>query len=321
MKLFISSLNSKNTGGGIETSPVIDVLDYYSLPTFKVILAGQSLAYGSDGLDISGYSAEKMNQPNARWLNTRGFLGDGYTLPSIQTVPVLQQFSPDIMTPYQLYDYGNDLPTYGACLQFDLAEKLWQDNGVRMDLLQLAWGAQPFINKNGTNGRWYMSADGLTQGVCASGLIDTMQIMKNVYDYDYDCVLWLHGESDARDSYASLIAYEQNLTNFITQVRLQSGNTNLPFFIRKMPENARPWIEDNRLVLGEYIGGTVGGLDIINQSFANVAAAMTNVFVVEMYEPSSLKVEGPPAIHTTSPLGNAEMTDKFYTALDNYFNF
>lgn len=79
-------------------------------------------------------------------------------------------------------------------------------------------------------------------------------------------LVWVHGESDS-DTVAHGNDYEDNITDFFNQIRVDSGFTDMPIIIPK--------------IRSDY-GGPSLGLNAVRLAVDNVANNMTNVFIIDM---------------------------------------
>ena len=289
MKPFISSINTT------PTTPV----DPPETTTLKVFIGGQSIAEGGVGISGSGYSSAKINNPDARWLDVKGYVGiSGFPLED----PTWQPFSNILNAPYNWYEQSGADATYGASQEYELG-MLLQADGKKLDIVKMPKGGTVFGNDANPTTSHYISADGLTRGLITDDTVDVLTWL-TAEGIQLDAVFWMHGESDAK-IYAHLLTYDTMLTRWVTLMPTLTGQTNLKYFIRIMPEGARWWTE----LVSE--GGVAGGLDIINGKLQKVIDNNANCYAVNMPANQDLA----DYVHP-SQLGNDQMAERYKRKVD-----
>ncbi len=265
----------------------------------NVIQWGQSLSVGEYGLNVAGFSTAKMNQSNARYLDTRGFINGGLISPT------WKQFGEEYMDPY-IGQAFTGLPPFGVAGQYTIAELLKTNHNIDLDFYMAGRGNQWF-GSDANPGNFHISADGLTVGNLTADFLRALQHMKN-QGYTFHVMNIMHGESDALNDPSFLSVFDVILLRLMTAVR--NIYPDILFFVRIMPEEARAWIER----------GTVGGLDIINAKIMTAIETIGNAHPVLMSNPHSLE-NRVPAIHESVPIGSTQLGESLYNKYNEILNF
>jgi len=276
---------SGNGFTGILTSMVWDTGYPTILPQVNLVMSGQSIPQGQYSLAANGYTGAKVFNPLCNWLDAK----QSWNL-------TWKPFQNDMMSPYQY------LPGFvqGCGPEFTLAENFGND-GRGINLYKPAWGGQVF-GTDSSPGKFHVSNDGQTLGEITQDIVDTMN-EQSTKGIEFDAFIWMHGESDGRDSVASRDDYEMNLRRFIKWVRILTNNPNLPFIIRVLPNGADAWMA----------GGAAGAgsLQVIQEAQRAVADSTANCY--RWQDGDSFPMSD--GIHPDAPLGNDELANNLYPVI------
>lgn len=269
---------------------------------FNMALEGQSNAFGQYGLGLSGYATEKINNTSAFWWDTK------------TVTPTLKAFNNES---FSLWQYNTPPSIWGAGIEYNLAE-YFESIGKTFNVLKLAQGSQKF-GTDASPGTFHISTftlgsldqltfDALTFGVNMQAIIDNMQFVAT-QGKPLDFTIWIHAESDTRDSTAERNAYETNLRRYVEVKSFLQPNH--PIYLRLFPSNNDAWLSAG--------AAGAGGRAAANLAMTNVAGLYSNVTAVTLTDPMTLG-DGATGIHASMPVGIKETSDAFLGQIISDYN-
>jgi lysophospholipase L1-like esterase len=133
-----------------------------------------------------------------------------------------------LTTSNNLYPSGSGSATFGC--EFSLGYKLQAYYNDTINIIKYVWPGTSLASDSNANGDWSISNRGELYDKATSTFNEAMAFLwANKSRPVLDAIIWIQGEADSR-VLASANAYQTNLTNFISQLRLNTGG-NCPFII------------------------------------------------------------------------------------------